>query len=169
MNQTRISIIVAASENNVIGKNNDLIWHLPADMKYFKDTTIGHCVIMGRKNYDSIPLKFRPLKNRTNIIITRQSDFKADGCVVVNSIEAAIQKGKELNDTELFIIGGAQIYAQSLHLADRIYLTLVHHKFEGDAYFPELDLAHYKLISSRDTPPDEKNEYALSYLVYDKI
>ncbi len=169
MKHPLISIIVAAAENNVIGRNNDLIWHLPADMKYFKDTTSGHCVIMGRKNYDSIPLKYRPLSNRTNIIVTRQKNFVAPGCIVVSSIEDAIRKAKEENDTEIFIIGGAQIYAQSLQLADRIYLTRVHESFKGDAFFPELNLAHYELLSERFKAADEKNNYNLTYFVYEKL
>src|ERR1035437_7885391 len=107
-----ISIIVAVAENNVIGKDNSLIWHLPADMKYFKEKTSGHCVITGRKNYESIPAKFRPLPNRTNIVITRQANFKALGATVVSSIEEAIEKAKQRGDTEIFIIGGAEIYKQ---------------------------------------------------------
>ena len=109
MKQNIISLIVAVSENNVIGKDNDLIWHLPTDMKFFKDTTTGHCVIMGRKNYDSIPEKYRPLANRTNIIISRQQNFDAPGCIVVDSIDAAVKKARELNDSEIFIIGGANL------------------------------------------------------------
>src|ERR1039457_5253262 len=120
-----ISLIVAVSENNVIGKNNSLPWHLPADVKYFRDTTMGHCVIMGRKNYDSIPLKYRPLDGRTNIVITRQMDFKAENCIVVNSVEDALKKAKEKNETEIFIIGGADIYNQTMALADKIYITKI--------------------------------------------
>src|SRR3954471_6943606 len=117
-----ISIIVACSENNVIGANNSLIWHLPADMKFFKEKTTGHCIITGRKNYESIPEKFRPLPNRTNIVITRQSDYSAPGASVVNSLEAALEKAKATGDEEIFIIGGAEIFNQALRYTDRIYL-----------------------------------------------
>ena len=169
MKHPHISIIVAAAENNAIGKNNDLIWNLPSDMKYFRDTTVGHCVIMGRKNYDSIPEKYRPLANRTNIIITRQKNFVAPDCIVVGSIEEAIKKAREISDKEIFIIGGAQIYAQSIELADKIYLTRVHHSFDGDAFFPELDLKKYKIRSSLYVKADERNKYSFTITVYEKI
>ena len=168
MKQNSISLIVAAAENNAIGKDNDLIWHLPTDMKYFKDTTTGHCVIMGRKNYDSIPLKYRPLANRTNIIVTRQQNFEAPGCIVVGSVEKAIEKAKEISDGEIFIIGGAQIYKQSIDLADKIYLTRVHHTFEGDAFFPLMDLKKYKIKSSLYVQADEKNKYSFTFYIYQK-
>ena len=163
-----ISIIVAASENNVIGKDNDLVWHLPTDMKFFKDTTTGHCVIMGRKNYDSIPEKYRPLAHRTNIIITRQKDFNAPGCIVVASIDKAIQKAQEISDNEIFIIGGAQIYSQSMDIADKIYLTRVHHTFEGDAFFPKLDSNKWKQTDSKVFKADEKNKYDFTIYTYQK-
>ena len=164
----QLSIIVAAAENNVIGKNNDLIWHLPLDMKYFKDTTNGRCVIMGRKNYESIPLKYRPLPNRTNIVITRQKDYNAPGCIIASSPEEAIAKAKELSDKEIFIIGGAQIYEHCLSMANKIYLTRVHHSFEGDAWFPEIDSAQYTLQSSLFVQADTKNKYDCTFLVYQK-
>ena len=123
----KVSLIVAVSENGVIGKSNDLIWHLPKDMKFFKDTTLGHHVIMGRKNFESIPHKYSPLPNRTNVVITRQISYKAEGCVVVNSVEAALEIVKNNRDTEPFIIGGGQIYKIALenNLVDRIYLTKI--------------------------------------------
>ena len=132
-----ISIIVAVSQNDVIGRNNDLPWHLPKDMKFFKETTMGHCVVMGRKNFQSVPPKYSPLEGRTNIIVTRQEDFLAEGCIVVHSIDEAIRFAKERkNETECFIIGGGEIFAQSLHLCDRIYLTRIHHEIDGDVHFP---------------------------------
>jgi len=131
-----ISIIAAVAENRAIGIHNRLPWHLPADLKYFRNKTLGHHVIMGRKNYQSIG---KPLPQRTNIVITRDPGFDAPGCVVVNSIDAALAAAD--GDPEVFIIGGAGIYAQSLPFADRLYLTLVHHSFEGDTYFPELEWA----------------------------
>lgn len=164
-----ISIIVAVAENNVIGKDNTLIWHLPADMKYFKEKTSGHCIITGRKNYESIPEKFRPLPNRTNIVITRQKDYPAPGAIVVGSIEEAIQKAKETKDEEIFIIGGAEIYKQSIELADRIYLTQIHNKFDGDAFFPELDHSKWSETSKTEGIIDDKNKYPHTFLILDKI
>ncbi len=161
-----ISIIVAVAENNVIGKNNTLIWHLPADMKFFKEKTTGHCVITGRKNYESIPEKFRPLPNRTNIVITRNKNYIATGATVVGSIEDAIEKAKQTNDEEIFIIGGAEIYKQSLHLVDKIYLTKIHHTFDGDAFFMELNFNDWKLINQKDCEADEKNKYNYSFLEF---
>jgi len=164
-----ISLIAAVAENNVIGKNNDLPWHLPSDMKYFKDTTMGHCVIMGRKNYDSIPLKYRPLEGRPNIIVTRQKDFKAEGCIVVNSVEDAICECKKRNETEVFIIGGGDIFRQTMDIADKIHYTKIHHTFEGDAFFPKLDETKWKLMSKKDIQPDAKNKFPFSFCVYEKV
>ena len=163
-----ISLIAAVSENNVIGKDNKLPWHLPTDMKYFRDTTMGHCVIMGRKNYDSIPLKYRPLDGRTNIVVTRKKDFKADGCIVVNSIEDALNECKKKNETEVFIIGGADIYNQTIGLADRIHYTKIQHAFDGDAFFPILKTVEWKLVSKKDIAPDAKNKFPFSFCVYEK-
>ena len=164
-----ISIIVAVANNNVIGKDNSLIWHLPADMKFFKDKTTGHCVITGRKNYESIPEKFRPLPNRTNIIITRQKDYSAPGAIVVDSIEKAIQKAKETGDEEIFIIGGAEIFKQCLDLTDKIYLTQIHHTFEGDVFFPELSNKQWKETARTKGITDEKNKYEHEFLTFEKI
>ena len=165
-----VSLIVAVSENGVIGKDNDLIWHLPKDMKFFKDTTMGHHVIMGRKNFESIPHKYSPLPNRTNIVITRQTDYKAEGCVVVNSVEAALEIVKNNRDTEPFIIGGGQIYKIALenNLVDRIYLTKVHHSFEGDTFFPELN-TDWKEMERIDHKADEKHTHNYSFLTFEKI
>src|SRR5690349_14066212 len=167
-----VSLIAAVAENNVIGKNNDLPWHLPADMKYFRDVTMGHCVIMGRKNYDSIPLKYRPLEGRTNIVVTRQKDFKAEGCMVVNSVEEAlIEAGKKSfsGSREVFIIGGADIYRQTMEVADKIYYTKIHHSFEGDAFFPVINESKWKLLSCKDIPADAKNKFPFSFCVYERI
>ena len=124
----KVSLIVAVAENGVIGKDNDLIWNLPKDMRFFKETTWGHHVIMGRKNFESIPERYRPLTNRTNIVITRQNNYKAEGCVVVNSLEAALEVAQYNSDNEPFIIGGGQIYKLALegNLVDKIYFTEVH-------------------------------------------
>jgi len=167
-----ISLIAAVAENNVIGKNNDLPWHLPADMKYFRDVTMGHSVIMGRKNYDSIPLKYRPLEGRTNIVVTRQKDFKAEGCIVVNSVEDALQEaGKKSSSVsrEVFIIGGADIYRQTMEVADKIYYTKIHHSFEGDAFFPVINESKWKLLSRKDIPADAKNKFPFSFCVYQRV
>jgi len=165
----KVSLIVAVSENHVIGKNNNLIWHLPEDMKFFKKTTLGHFVIMGRKNFESIPHKYRPLPNRTNVIITRQTSYEADGCMTVSSIEEALNKAKEAQDTEAFIIGGGEIYRLALenNLVDRIYLTRVHKKLDGDTFFPELN-DDWKLISSEKHRADEKHIYSYSFEIHEK-
>ena len=165
----KVSLIVAAAENGVIGKDNDLIWHLPKDMRFFKETTLGHHVIMGRKNFESIPHKYRPLTDRTNIVITRQSGYKAEGCILVNSVVAALDIAKNNGDTEPFIIGGGQIYKIALeqNLVDRIYLTKIHHTFDGDTFFPELN-SEWKEINREDCFSDEKNKYDYSFLVLEK-
>jgi dihydrofolate reductase len=161
-----ISIIVAAGSNNAIGKNNSLIWHIPADMKFFKEKTTGHCIITGRKNYESIPEKFRPLPNRTNIIITRQRDYKAPGTIITGSIEEALEKAKAFGDEEIFIIGGGDIFRQSLHLVDTIYLTEIRQAFDADVFFPELDKNLWKEVSRVKGPKDEKNKYDYFFVTY---
>ncbi|MDB0027410.1 dihydrofolate reductase [Flavobacteriales bacterium] len=165
----KVSLIVAASENGVIGKDNDLIWHLPNDMHFFKETTLNHHVIMGRKNFESIPHKYRPLPNRTNIVITRQTDYKADGCVVVNSVEAALEIVKENGDKEPFFIGGGQIYKVALeaNLVDRIYLTKVHHTFDGDTFFPELN-NKWKEVNKTVNKADEKHAYDYDFITLER-
>jgi len=165
----RVSLIVAASENNIIGKDNDLIWHLPKDMRFFKETTIGHHIIMGRKNFESIPHKFRPLPKRTNIVITRQKDYKASGCITLNSIEDALEIAKRNNDNEPFIIGGGQIYKIALdrNLIDRIYLTRIHHKFDGDTYFPELS-DEWREINKIENKIDNKHKYNYDFIILER-
>ena len=165
----KVSLIVAASENHVIGKDNDLIWHLPKDMKFFKETTQNHFVIMGRKNFESIPEKYRPLPNRTNVVVTRQSNYAAEGCIFFNSIEKALAKAKEANDSEPFIIGGGEIYRLALdqNLVDRIYFTRVHKTYEGDTFFPKLS-NDWKLISSVKNKADEKHVCDYTFEVYEK-
>lgn len=165
----KISLIVAVAEHNVIGKDNSLIWKLPADMKYFKDKTNGHCVITGRKNYESIPEKFRPLPNRTNIVITRQKDYEAPGALAVSSVQEAIEFAKNTGDQEIFVIGGAEIYKQFLPMADRIYLTNIYHEFEGDCHFPEINLLEWKQTSIITGVLDEKNIYHHDFILLEKI
>jgi len=165
----KVSLIVAVSENKVIGKNNDLAWHLPDDMKFFQDKTKGHFVIMGRRNYESIPHKFRPLPNRTNVIVSRQKDFKAQNCFVVKSLEEALNLAKKQKDHEPFIIGGGQIYSLALktNLVDRIYLTRVHAEIEGDTFFEHLE-DHWKLIHEEFHPKDDKHTYSFTFQTYER-
>ena len=165
----KVSLIVAVANNGVIGKDNDLIWHLPKDMRFFKETTLGHHVIMGRKNFESIPERFRPLANRTNVIITRNSDYKAEGCVVVNSVEQALEVAKENRDTQPFIIGGGQIYKLALenNLVDKIYLTKVHHTFDGDTFFPELN-NEWKEVNKTVNKADEKHAYDYDFITLER-
>jgi len=161
-----ISIIVAASENNAIGKNNQLLWHLPNDLKYFKNITWGGVVVMGRKTFESVG---KPLPGRINIVITKQPDWKAEGIVVSNNIDDALSKAYETNCKEIFIIGGGQIYQEILPNTDRIYLTRVHVQLEADTFFPSIDETEWLLTSHRDCPADEKNIYSHSFQVWDKI
>ncbi len=173
-----ISIIVAIGNNNVIGKRGaGLLWRLPADLKHFKDITMGHPIIMGRRTFDAIG---RPLPGRTNIIITRQPDFKAEGCVIESSIDNALSSlraclagrqgtPRQSYIDEAFIIGGGEIYAQALPLADRLYVTEVHHEFpEGDVYFPAIDKNIWREASRVKGAKDEKNIYNYEFVVYEK-
>ncbi len=158
-----ITIIAAVAANNALGKNNQLIWHIPADLKRFKKVTSNHHVIMGRKTYESLG---KPLPNRTNIIITHNKEYTVEGCVIVNSLQEAIEVVKE--DSNPFILGGAQIYKQALDFADKLDLTLVHHNFEADAFFPEIDLKIWKEISREDFKANEKNSYNYSFVTFIK-
>ena len=163
-----ISIIAAASENNVIGKDNDLIWHLPDDMAFFKEKTSGHCVLMGRKNYESIPERFPPLPNRPNIVVSRGDHPNAKDRYYVKSLEEGIEKANELGERELFVIGGGEIYRQAISLANKLYLTRVHHDFDGDTYFPDLDESLWKEKTRRFHDKDERHSYAMTFLEYEK-
>jgi dihydrofolate reductase len=164
-----VSMIAAMAENRVIGKNNDLPWKLPDDMKYFMDTTKGHHCIMGRKNYDSIPAKFRPLADRTNIVVTRQENFEAPGCTVVNSLESALEIAAENQESETFVIGGADIYRLGLPYANRLYLTEIKSPVAGDIFFPVFDKKQWKEISRKPHDADERHKYAFDFVVYEKI
>jgi len=163
-----ISLIAAVSKNLVIGKNNDLPWHLPDDMKYFMQTTKEHYVIMGRKNYESIPEKFRPLPNRTNIVVTRKQDFQAPHCIVVHSIEAGLALAKQANQQETFIIGGAEIYKLGLPIANRLYLTEIDALIEGDTYFPQINMQDWKEVSRKHHEVDARHAYAFDFVIYEK-
>jgi dihydrofolate reductase len=155
-----INIIVATSKNRVIGNNNSLIWRLPADLKRFKQITTDNTIVMGRKTYESIG---KPLPNRRNIIITRDTNYLVDNCEIVNSLEEALM----LCNNDCFIIGGGEIYKQSIDIADKIYLTLVQEDFEGDTYFPEIGKEWTKVIRE-DFEPDEKNAHKYSFINYEK-
>ena len=160
-----ITIIAAIAKNNALGKDNDLIWHLPADLKRFKKRTSGHHILMGRNTFESIG---KPLPNRTTIIITRNKNYFKDGCLIAHSLEEAIEMVK--NDDDIFIIGGAQIYKETIEkdLADQLDITLVHHKFEADAFFPEIDLNIWEDSKREDFEADEKNSYDYSFVSYSK-
>lgn len=160
-----ISFIVAVSENHVIGKDNKLPWTLPSDMKYFKNKTWAMPVVMGRKTYEALG---KPLDGRQNIVITRKSGWKPDGVEVVHSIDQAIVAATAVDAKEIFIIGGGEIFQAAMPSADRIYLTLIHQNFEGDAFFPEIDPEQWKLTSNRDCEANEKNPYAHSFQVWER-
>ena len=161
-----ISLVVAASENNAIGKNNQLIWHLPNDLKFFKNTTWGFPVIMGRKSFESVN---KPLPGRTNIVITTNPDWKVETVIVVKNLKDAIQKAAETNSKQIFIIGGGEIYKQSMDIADSIYITRVHADLEGDTFFPEIDKSKWKLTSNQDFEADEKHAYSYGFQIWEKI
>lgn len=160
-----LSIIVAASENNVIGINNHLPWHLPIDMKYFKDTTMGKPIVMGRKSFEELG---RVLPGRPNIMITRRADYKAEGLYVVPSLEAGIEKAKTFGTEEIFITGGGEIFKLALPIIDRLYLTRVHAEVSGDTYFPEFDPRGWKLVKNERHEKDEKHAYALTFQVWER-
>ena len=159
-----ISIIAALAENRVIGVNNTLPWRLPNDLKHFRRLTTGHAIILGRKNYESIG---KPLPERTNIVITRNRDFHADGCLIAHSLDEALALAS--NDPEIFIIGGAEIYRAALARADRLYLTRVHAAIAGDTYFPEFDETEWQEISRERHATDERHAYAYSFVVLERI
>lgn len=160
-----ISLIAAASTNNVIGKDNKLLWHLPNDMKFFRNTTWGMPVIMGRKTFESLG---RPLAGRTNIVITRQKDWQPDGAFVVHDLKGAMTVAAGTDAKEAFIIGGGEIYQQTLPLTQRLYLTRVHTTIDADAYFPEINFADWNLLSQLDFKADEKHAYAYSFQVWER-
>lgn len=164
----KIIAIVAAGENNAIGKDNRLLWRLPDDMKFFKEKTEGHCVVTGRKNYESIPDKFRPLPGRTNIVVTRQKDYEAPGAIVVNSLEDAIAKAISVKETELYVIGGGEIYRQALPLTDTIWLTRVHESFDAHTFFPSLDPLFWEETWRETHAADERHAFPFTFIRYER-
>ncbi len=162
----KISLVVAAAENNSIGKENQLLWHLPNDLKFFKNTTWGMPVIMGRKTYESVN---KPLPGRFNIVITRQNNWNAEKVIVAAGLQDALRKAAETNCKEAFIIGGGEIYKQSMDIADKIYLTRVHAAIEGDTFFPDIDENKWQLDSAKDFKADEKHAFAYSFQTWVRI
>lgn len=161
----KISIIAAVADNKVIGNKNFLPWHLPADFKYFKENTLNKTVVMGLKTFESIG---KPLPERKNIILNNDENYVApDGCFLAKSIEELLEMVK--NDEEVMICGGASVYRQFLPLANRLYLTFVHHNFEGDTYFPEFDIKEWKEVKRIDNEPNEKNIYPYSFVVLERL
>jgi len=160
-----ISLIVAASENNAIGKDNQLLWNLPNDTKFFKNTTWGMPVIMGRKTFESLK---KALPGRFNIVITRQQDLHIQSVIVAKDLNDALKKSTETNCKETFVIGGGEIYKQFMKVADRIYLTRVHTTIEGDTFFPPIDESKWKLVSNEDFKKDEKHAYDYSFQLWEK-
>lgn len=162
----RLSIIAALTSNNVIGRGNELPWRLPTDLKRLKSLTMGHHLLMGRKTWETIG---RPLPGRTIVVITRSGEFASEGVTVVHSLEEAIRVAEDARDDEPFIAGGAQIYEQAMHRADRMYLTRVHTELEGDTFFPDFDdVAEWQLTDAEHFDADERNEYPYSFLTYDR-
>ncbi|MGI8598128.1 MAG: dihydrofolate reductase [Chitinophagaceae bacterium] len=161
-----LSLLVAADENNVIGKDNKLPWHLPNDLKYFKNLTWGMPILMGRKTFDSIG---KALPGRKSIVITRNKDWAHENVEVVLSIEEAISSAKADDINEIFVIGGAEIFSSSFDKADRIYLTRIHHQFDGDVYFPELQVDDWALVQNKFCHADDKNAYSHTFQVWNRI
>ena len=158
-----ITIIAAIGKNGELGKDNDLIWHLPKDLQRFKKVTSGHHIIMGRKTFESLG---KPLPNRTTIIITRNTNYKVEGCIIVNSLDEALKAASP--DTNPYILGGAQIYKQAIKIADYLDLTLVDATFDADAFFPKIDQHIWEEISRQDFKADKEHKYNYSFVTYKK-
>lgn len=161
-----IAMIAAVAENGVIGKDNDLVWSLPDDMKYFMNSTKSHYIILGRKNYESLPPKYRPLPNRTNIVITRQQGLELENTIVVNSLKEALAVCKKNNQEKVFVIGGGQIYEQALSITDSLYITEIQAEFDGDTFFPKYDKNEWEEVSREQHSTDERHEYAFDFVIY---
>ena len=163
-------MIVAMDSERGIGRNNDLMWHLPADMRFFKETTLGHIVVLGRKNYESIPEKYRPLPNRENAVLTRNPHFEAPGCVVFHSLKECLKHYENESERTVFIIGGGEIYRQALELdvVDEMYITHVHKAYGADTFFPKFDAKEWHTEKIMTQPADEKHETGFEILRYAK-
>lgn len=158
-----LSLIWAMGHNQVIGIDNKLPWRLPAELAYFKKVTMGHPIIMGRRTFESIG---RPLPGRTNIVLTRDHTFTAEGTVVLHSVEQVLE---QFEDSGAFVIGGTQIYRQFFPVAKRLYITMIDHTFEGDEYFPEIDWSEWRMVNEEPGLQDEKNPYSYSFKVFDRV
>lgn len=158
-----VSIIVATDRNRLIGRDNELPWHLPADLKHFRAITMGKPIVMGRRTHESIG---KPLPGRSNIVITRDRSYQAPGCTVVHSVEAALAAAEHAE--EIMVIGGARLYEQLLPWAHRIYLTRIDHEFEGDSWFPEWQHGQWQEVERQDYAPDERNPYHYSFLILER-
>ena len=166
----KVALIVAVDQENGIGKNNDLMWHLPDDLKFFKDKTAAHIVIMGRKNWDSIPERFRPFSGRENVIITRNKEFQAEGARIFHSLEDALGAYSNEHERTVFIIGGGEIYRQAIALncIDEYFITRVDHCFDADTFFPNVDLSDWREQVIGNHPIDEKHKYSFTFYRYTK-
>jgi dihydrofolate reductase len=162
----RLALIVAMDKNRLIGVNGRIPWHLPDDMKWFREQTIGKPVVMGRKTFESIPDRFRPLTGRHNIVVTRNWLYQAEGVTVVNSVEAALAAAGVMD--EIVVIGGAELYTQLLPQADRLYLTRIDAEFDGDAYFPEIDPAAWHEVYRQEHPADDRHDYAFTWFIWER-
>ncbi|MFJ7975387.1 dihydrofolate reductase [Peribacillus sp. JNUCC 23] len=160
-----ISFMFAMDENRIIGKDNTLPWYLPADLQYFKKVTMGHPILMGRKTYESIG---KPLPGRENIILTRNADYQQEGITVISDMKEAVAYADAL-DEEVFVIGGAEIFQQLISDCKRLYITQIHHSFEGDTYFPELNMSKWQTVSKTTGIVDEKNKYPHEFIVLERI
>lgn len=161
-----VSLVAAVADNNVIGRDNKLPWYMPADLKFFKNLTMGHHVLMGRKTFDEIR---KPLPGRVNVVITRQAQLNPEGVAIARSVDEAISKAEAAHDPEIFVIGGAEIFRQALPRANRMYLTRIHFEPEGDTFFPEFDdVNEWKLVDVEHCEADEKNPYPYSFLTYER-
>lgn len=159
----RIAVIAAAGDNDVIGRDNDLPWHLPDEFAHFQRTTMGHHVIMGRRTWES---RGKPLRGRTNVVVSSRADYEAAGATVVASLDAALELARAAGDDEAFVIGGTRMYAEALPRADRLYLTRVHAEPAGDTYFPSFDAEQWREVERRRHEPDERHAHAFTVLTY---
>lgn len=167
MDNACIAYVVAMDDNRLIGRDNDLPWRLPDDMRWFREKTMGKPCIMGRKTYDSLPARFRPLPGRLNIVVTRNREYEASGAIVVHSVEEALAAAGDVE--EIIIVGGADLFRRLLPVVDRLYLTRVHGAAEGDVYFPEYDVGEWREIYREDHPADERHAMAFTWLVLDRV
>lgn len=166
----KVSLIVAMDTDRGIGKNNDLMWHLPSDMRFFKETTLGHIVVMGRKNYESIPEKYRPLPKRENVVLTRNESYVADKCNVFHSLDECLKYYQSEEERTVFIIGGGEIYRQALEIdvIDEMYISHVNHSYKADTFFPDFDLKKWKIETVLEQAKDEKHKASFSVIRYSK-